>query len=127
VSTSAISFNADDQTREIGSTLLLQGHDGLSAPLPHENEVIGIEGVPVSFPLTIRHVRRVDMLRDGIGKVELASDHVAVADERLEVNMGCAAWIPPGIDRIEAHLSISPGELRSAQERLALCGTCLLA
>jgi hypothetical protein len=49
---SDLSFNADDQTRETGATLLLQGHDGLSAPLPHENEVIGIEGVPVSFPLT---------------------------------------------------------------------------
>jgi len=120
-------FNADDQTGEVRATLLLQVGHRVSAFLPHENEVVAIKGISLTLPLAIRRGRRVDMLREGIGKIELAGDHVAVVDERLEVYVGSAAWIPPGIDRIEAHLPVSPGELRSAQEGLALCRTSLLA
>ena len=66
------------------------------------------------------------MLCDVFREVELAGNHVAVIDKHLEVNMWSAPWIPAGIDRIEVHLTLSPGELRSAQERLALCRTGLL-
>ena len=47
VSASGISFNADDETGEIGAILLRQIDNGVRAALPHENEVIGIEGVPM--------------------------------------------------------------------------------
>src|SRR4029453_12375335 len=83
----------------------------------------------LAFDRPRRRKRRggIDVLCDVFREVELAGDHVAVVDERLEVYVGSTPWIPPGIDRLEAHLSVSPGELRSAQERLPLCRPSLLA
>jgi hypothetical protein len=76
--TSAISFNANNQIGEIGATLLLQVNHRVSAALAREHEVVGIKGILFSLPLTIGRCRRVDMLRDGIGKVELAGNHFVV-------------------------------------------------
>ena len=112
VSASGISFNADDETGEIGAILLRQIDNGVRAALPHENEVVRIEGVSLLFPVAIRQGRRIDVLCNGFREVELAGNHVAVIDKELEVNMGRAAWIPAGIDRSEPHISVSPGELR---------------
>jgi len=53
------------------------------------------EGVSLLFPPAIRHRRRIDLLCDGFREVELAGNHVAVADKNLEVNMGraaCGCW-----------------------------------
>jgi len=85
------------------------------------------EGVSLLFPPAIRHRRRIDLLCDGFREVELAGNHVAVADKNLEVNMGRAAWIPTGIDRSEVHFSVSPDELSPPEERLTVCRTGLLA
>jgi hypothetical protein len=60
VSASGISFNADDETGEIGPIVLRQVDHGVGAALPQVNEVVGIEDVPLLVPLTIRQgcVRR---------------------------------------------------------------------
>jgi hypothetical protein len=104
---SSISVNADDEAREIGATLLLQIDHRVSTSLHRKNEVVGIKGISLPLAFTIRRGLRVDVLGDVIGKVELAGDHVAVIDERLEVNMWSAPWIPAGIDSSEAHLPVS--------------------
>jgi hypothetical protein len=123
---SSISVNADDQSGEVEATFLLQVNNCVSASLLHENEIVRIEGISLSLSLTIRLSRGVDVLGDGIGKIKLTGDHVAVVDERLEVDMWSAPWIPAGVDRSEPHMPGSPDELRSAQERLALCRTGIL-
>src|SRR5262245_13331241 len=73
---SSISLIADDEAREIGATLLLQIDNCVSTSLHRKNEVVGIKGISLPLALTIRRGRRVNVLRDVIGKVELAGDHV---------------------------------------------------
>jgi hypothetical protein len=71
---SSISVNADDEAREIGATVVLQIDHRVSTSLHRKNEVVGIKGISLPLALTIRRGRRIDMLRDGIGKVELAGE-----------------------------------------------------
>jgi len=46
---SSISLNADDEAREIGSTLLLQIDHRVSTTLHRKNKVVGIKGTFHSF------------------------------------------------------------------------------
>jgi hypothetical protein len=68
-------------------------------------------GVSLLFPLAIGRHRRVDVLSNRIREVELTSKDALVLDKDLEVNVGCAPWIPAGIDSDETHLSARPGKL----------------
>ena len=77
--------------------------------------------------LAVRRVRRVDPCADGIGEIDLPRDKVPVVEDDLEVNMRRAPRVPARVDGVEAYHPVSIGELRSAQECLALGGASFLA
>src|SRR5215510_11836175 len=95
---SVISHDPNHETGQIRATALLDVEDRVRPSLLHENKVISIEYIPLGLPLAVGCGRRVHTFRDGIGKVQLSGDHVAVADKNLKVNMGRASWIPARID-----------------------------
>src|SRR3981081_1289023 len=61
---------------------------------------------------------RIDEFVDGVGKIHLSGEHVAVIEKHLEVNVRGAARVPARIDRFETDRALAVGELRAAEELL---------
>jgi hypothetical protein len=91
-----LAVDADDEGGAIGAARFFGIGKRVGAALLDKNEVVGVHGVALLLALAVGRMRRVDVLADGIGEIELAGDKVLVVQDDLEVNMRRAARIQPG-------------------------------